>query len=95
MGAADYADDSNLHEPPPELTLWFWMRDFPGSLPEPGGLRDQPAGLLPAVRQAGRVWSIFADYNSPGVKWKDFQRKRPADWKIKHWIDRLRQRRDG
>lgn len=93
MGAADYADDYRQHEPPPQLYYWFQMRDFPGSLPEPGGLRDQPAGLVQAIRRAGRVWTIFTDYHN-AKSWKQFQKERPDDYKMIHLINAMRNNRD-
>lgn len=94
MGAADYAEDPKRYEPPPQLLYYFQMRDFPGSLPEPGGLRDQPAGLIQSIRRAGRIWTIFDDFNR-AKSWKQFQQDRPEDYKLKHKIDELRRTRDA
>jgi hypothetical protein len=88
MGAADYAEDAR-REPPPELTLYFQMRDFPGSLPEAGGLRDQPAGLLTRIRRAGRVWTVYTDFHN-ATSWKRFSLQRPDDWELKNAMDEMR-----
>ena len=45
LAAAAYAEDSKKNAPPPELSLAFKAEQW-GTLPEPGGLRDQRIGEL-------------------------------------------------
>lgn len=61
-----------------------------GVLPEPGGLGDQPAGLLRRMRHAERVWQVYEGFNTAG-SWKHWAEKNPGAWQMKTAIDKLRQ----
>jgi len=86
--AAEHAEDSK-HEPPRELILMWECRSFPGALPEPGGLLDQPAGLIARMRKAHQVWSAFDSFWRARSQ-KQWSETYPAAWKLKCSVDRLR-----
>jgi len=90
LAAADYADDPEQHEPPRELELMFECRNFPGSLYEPGGLADQPAGLLRRMRAAYNAWGAVCDWRSARNKAK-WCEGNPHDWKIVQLVLTLRE----
>lgn len=49
--------------PPPELELALNAREW-GSLPEAGGIRDQPAGLLRNMRLALNTYETAKSYRA-------------------------------
>ena len=60
-----------------------------GALPEPGGLFDQPAGLLARMRHAEQVWRVYDGFHSAS-SWKRWQTANPGAWALKTKIDKLR-----
>lgn len=68
--------------PPDELKEW-WLCEELHVLPEAGGLRDQPAGLMNRLRYYGHVYKAMKAWNSrePG-KEKDFTDRYPEYWRI-------------
>jgi hypothetical protein len=56
LAAADYGRGEG--EPPPELELALQAHRW-GVLPEAGGLRDQPAGLLRRMTAAENVYNVY------------------------------------
>lgn len=60
LAAADYADERG--DPPPELQLFFDCQDFPGALPNAGGVLDQPPGLIARMRVANNVYQVMRVY---------------------------------
>lgn len=90
--AAEYAEDSK-REPPRELVLMWECQSFPGALPEPGGLLVQPAGLIARMRKAHQVWSAFDSF-SRARSWRKWSQDYPGAWKLKCWVDTLRQAQD-
>ena len=68
--------------PPDELTEW-WQCEELHVLPEPGGLRDQPAGLMNRLQYIGTVYRAIRAWNDrePG-KEKDFVDTYPDLWQV-------------
>jgi len=80
LAAADCAEGKG--PPPGELTL-AWQAQSWQALPEAGGLRDQPAGLLDRMGASLRVYDAmraFAD-RPPGHE-DEFSQKNPRSWEI-------------
>lgn len=61
--------------PPLELEYAFQCNSYPGSLPNSGGLRDQPVGLMTRMRASYAVWKAFKDY---------FDSNMSPEWTMKH-----------
>ena len=57
LAAADHAQDSKV-PPPPELELAFTCHRW-NSLPESGGVLDQPAGLLRRMSAVENIYNSF------------------------------------
>jgi hypothetical protein len=57
LAAADYGLDSKS-PPPPDLELAFACKRW-NSLPEAGGLLDQPAGLIQRMTVAENIYNAF------------------------------------
>jgi len=55
----DFADGEG--EPPPLLDLGLRCKQW-GTLPEPGGLLDQPAGLIAKMTHAVNVYENWSAY---------------------------------
>lgn len=89
LAAADYAEDVPDSSPPPDLRLMQHCHQFPGALPEPGGLRDQPAGLLTRMRYLDGVYRVLRSLHEAKSRSKWAERN-PDGWKLKLAIDKLR-----
>ena len=68
--------------PPDELKEW-WLCEELHVLPEAGGLRDQPAGLLTKMQYIGTVYRAIRTWNDrePG-KEKEFVDAYPDLWQV-------------
>ncbi|MEP7357860.1 MAG: hypothetical protein ABI847_11505 [Anaerolineales bacterium] len=60
-----------------------------GTLPEPGGLWDQPAGLLAKMRYAERVYNVFDTHNRAPDR-KTWDGRNPGALKFKLAIEKMR-----
>ncbi len=68
--------------PPPELELAWSARSW-NALPEPGGLLDQPAGLLARMQVAINVWDAFSLWKSHKAgREREFKDNYPWAWEI-------------
>jgi hypothetical protein len=90
VAAAAHGEDPRQCPPPRELVLYWELRDFPGALPERGGLLNQPAGLIKRMRKAHQVWQVFDEFRR-AKSWQVFQQTRPEAWTLKCDVDKLRQ----
>lgn len=80
LAAADYAEGRG--QPPEELLLAWDCRTF-GALPEAGGVRDQPAGLLRRMRQALGVFNAFRSWKArEAAKEDEWVERHPTEWQI-------------
>ena len=71
----DHVQNPKKHPPPPELTLALQCDQW-GSLPEPGGVRDQRIGELSKMTTALNVFRAMKGYrDAQGKKgkkaWRD------------------------
>ncbi len=68
--------------PPPELELAWSARSWK-ALPEPGGLLDQPAGLLKRMQISINIWDAFQQWKAhkPGDEIA-FKKNYPWAWEI-------------
>ena len=80
LAAADCAEGKG--PPPGELTLG-WQAKCWGALPEAGGLKDQPAGLLEKMSTCVSVYDAMRAYKAcpPGQE-GEFSRRQPDAWRI-------------
>jgi len=61
---------------------YAWQaQEYPGALPNPGGLRQQPVNLLIRMRVCLNVWSAFRDYERANMDTK-WITKNPEKWKM-------------
>ena len=90
LAAAAYADDPQHNEPPPELTL-YWRCQSYGSLPYPGSLREQPAGLLERMQVVHNVHETWREFKRAAhhPRWIN---EHPEGWEIVKEVYRLRKR---
>lgn len=90
LAAADYGEGNG--DPPPELELVFRCRRW-NSLPEAGGLNDQPAGLIQRMSVAENVYQAFHGMTNANdlAKWSDAN---PQMVKLLEAVYRLRKARD-
>jgi len=80
LAAADCAEGKG--PPPGELTL-AWQAQSWQALPEAGGLRDQPAGLLDRMGASLRVHDAMRAYaDSPAGHEGEFAKRNPRAWAI-------------
>ncbi len=73
LAAAECARNPKA-QPPPELRL-AWQAVSYHTLPEAGGLLDQPAGLLSRMTSLYNVWTSYRAYDRRNLN------------KAKEWID--------
>ena len=69
VAVANYVE-GNISTPPIELRYVLQSQSY-GGLPNPGGLRDQPAGLMIRMSAVYNVWTAFSKFKSAGFdpKW--------------------------
>ena len=93
LAAAAYAEDSKKNAPPPELSLAFQAERW-GTLPEPGGLRDQRIGELDRMTASMNAYRAMKSY-------KDCKPEDRPSWRKNNpqahdiWRDILDMRKDG
>ena len=76
--------------PPPELEL-AWQIERYGTLPKPGGLEDQPAGLLRRCSIALNVYEAFRSRRAEGSgDWPAWVRTHPQHAKLIAMVDEMR-----
>ncbi len=78
--------DGTNAPPPPELRL-YWMCQRYGSLPEPGALFDQDAGLLERMSLLGNVYEAVQRVR--GLTGDDIHRMRPDDGRLLTWLEKI------
>ncbi len=93
LAAAAHAEDAK-NAPPPELSLAFKAEQW-GTLPEPGGLRDQRIGELDRMTVALNAYRAMKGYKEARTqeardRWRE---SNPQAWKI--YLDILDLRKDG
>ena len=74
--------------PPPELKLAWQARTW-GTLPEPGGLRDQRAGELDRMSAALNTYETIRGFFSSN-DWEQWGRTNPGGSAILAYVLRLR-----
>jgi hypothetical protein len=71
-----------------------WQCERWGALPETGGVRDQPAGLLDRIATALNVYQAMDAWkNREGGKEGDWKKEHKKAWEIIQTVNKLR--RDG
>lgn len=65
MAAVGCADGTC--DPPPELVLYWECQTF-HALPEPGGLLDQPAGLVGKMRACANAYELWQAWKAVSPK---------------------------
>lgn len=79
---------------PPELLRLAWQCKEWSTLPEAGGLRDQPAGLMSKMTQLNNVWQAYKRWKeTPSDKVDELIKRYPDDVEIRSEVDKLR--KDG
>lgn len=73
LAAAVCGEDAR--QPPPAELRLAWQAITYRSLPEPGGLLDQPAGLLKRMTGAYNIWLAHKSYRQRDLR------------KTKEWIE--------
>jgi len=64
VAVADYVE-GNISIPPIELKYVLQSQSY-GGLPNDGGLRNQPAGLMIRMSAVYNVWTAFSKFKSAG-----------------------------
>ena len=60
-----------------------WDMDrWGGALPNPGGLWDQPLGLMERARVAQSVYDAVYAFNTTSMKGSEFTQRHPALWRV-------------
>jgi len=87
LAAADYAEDK-ISAPPIELK-YAWQAHSYNTLPNAGGLRDQPAGLLLRMAASYNAWNAIVQFKSANFdpKWI---KNHSDQWQIITEIEKLR-----
>lgn len=89
MAVADYVE-GKISVPPLELKYALQASTY-NLLPNPGGLRDQPAGLMAKMGAAINVYRAFSSFKSSGFdpKWISGH---PDAWEIIGEVEMLKRR---
>jgi hypothetical protein len=89
LAAAAYAENDKL-PPPQEIELMNDCQAF-HALPEPGGILDQPAGLLRRLRILSNVYHAHQLYkNFPGGHMAEFAHQHPDEWQTVQKVMEMR-----
>ena len=83
--AALTAIDPNENKPPAELALHWQCLEYK-TLPEAGGLFDQPARLIHTMRRLAFVYDAYRLFAS--MPTGQFQRKHPQHYQMWLWLER-------
>ena len=86
LAAADAAE--GLGPPPEELQLAWQVRRW-HALPEPGGLLDQPAGLVERMAVAESVYQAVKAWRS-APEWGRWSVQNPDEWGVVQSVIELR-----
>jgi len=92
LACRDYAKDSENNAPPPELvTIWQCRRW--NTLPNAGGILDQPAGMMYTLTQYARVYDAFVEYSKRELgKEASWRGAHPDEYAV---IQRVKELMDG
>ena len=90
MAAANYAE--NLIESPPFILTLVWQCEQWKTLPEPGGLLNQPLQLMTEMEVVGSTYKAFRQ-RAQAKNLVEFSRENPKLVEYCFEIDKLR--RDG
>ena len=93
LAAADYAEDSESHAPPPELIAYWNMQTY-HIPPRTGGQDAQPAGLLQRMTAAANAYHAWRGLQQATHK-VQWQRDHPDQWETCVEIMRLRREHGG
>jgi len=89
------ADTGQYGTPPsPLLQLALDCSNY-GVLPHPGGLMEQPAGLMDDLRRLSNIYNSFYDMVHTPLDQKTWSEKNPGKFKIVAGIEALRAEKDG
>lgn len=91
LAAADYGEEPS-GEPPPELGLALSCHRW-NSLPEAGGLLDQPAGLMRRLAIVENIYNTFKALKASN-NYAEFGDKNPGAVKLIEEITRMRAEND-
>jgi len=91
LAAADAAE--RLCLPPLELEYAFQSKEYPGALPNTGGLRNQPVTLLTRMRVCLNVYNAMTEYQMAEQS-TDWTNKNHDKWEIVAMVMDLRAKRD-
>ena len=88
LAAVRYAEDPERHRPPDELELLWQCRQM-HALPYPGGILDQPAGLIRRMLSIDNAYATWRSFSQSAHKpqWAD---DHPDGWRLVQQIWRLR-----
>jgi len=80
---------------PAELELGLQCERW-NALPEPGGLLDQPLGLLQRMGAAVNVYKAFVSERQRGnVTLTEWSRRDPGAWRTLASVEKMRRKQDG
>ncbi len=84
----------NPKAPPPYELRLAWQAIGYHALPEPGGILDQPAGLLDRMTHACNAWQAYRSYSQRDpYKTEEWIKANPSLHALKLRIDKLREAR--
>jgi len=93
LAAADAAE--GVGGMPAELELGLQCERW-NALPEPGGLLDQPLGLLQRMGAAVNVYKAFVSERQRGnVTLTEWSRREPGAWRTLASVEKMRRKQDG
>jgi len=93
LAAADAAE--GVGGMPAELELGLQCERW-NALPEPGGLLDQPLGLLQRMGAAVNVYKAFVSERQRGnVTLTEWSRRDPGAWRTLASVEKMRRKQDG
>ena len=93
LAAADAAE--GVGSMPAELELGLQCERW-NALPEPGGLLDQPLGLLQRMGAAVNVYRAYQSETQRGnATLTEWSRSNPGAWRTMATIEKMRRERDG
>ena len=93
LAAADYAE--GIGSAPAELDLAFQSEQW-GTLPESGGLLDQPLGLVSRMGAALNIYrAIGSSIHRGKMSLVEWSNANPTAWKILATVEKMRRNNDG
>jgi len=87
VAVADFVENKTTDAP--HQLIYAQQAQNYGALPNPGGLRNQPAKLMLEMRVLYNVWNAFSQFKGAGFS-PDWIKNNPGLWSVVTSVEEIR-----